>query len=162
MTSHRLAHHTGFEGYLVSIHDLEIFRRLVVTGSMSEAGRQLGVSPAMVSKRIGVLEEQQGTPLFYRSVQRLELTPGGSIFHKHRMTILSWIKPAPASLPACIAGNDNSTAITSATCKPSGHGASIGQLLRRLYQATIYQFLRMTAKPEVCPGPKRPIGTPDR
>jgi DNA-binding transcriptional LysR family regulator len=97
------------------IPDLEIFWRVAATGSMAEAGRQLGVLPAVVSKRIIALEEQQGARLFHRPVRRLELTARGRVFYWHTTAILSWVEPAPASLPACNAGNDNTVTITSAT-----------------------------------------------
>lgn len=36
-----------------SLADMEIFARVVATGSMSAAARDLGLSPAVVSKRLG-------------------------------------------------------------------------------------------------------------
>lgn len=41
-----------------SLADMEIFARVVATGSMSAAARDLGLSPAVVSKRLGRLEER--------------------------------------------------------------------------------------------------------
>ncbi len=111
------------EGYRVSIRDLELFRRLAATGSLVEAGRQLGVSPALVSERIGVLEVQQGARLFHRPVRCLELTAKGRVFYKRTTAILAWIEPAPTAIPPCIAGNDNAVTIACATGKPGGAAA---------------------------------------
>ncbi len=102
------------------IRDLEIFWRVVATGSMAEAGRQLGVSPAVVSDRIAALEEQQGARLFHRPVLRLELTARGRAFLTCTAAVLPRVEPAPTSLPACIAANGNTVTITSATGKPGG------------------------------------------
>ena len=46
-----------------SIADLDVFARIVTAGSMSAAGRELGLSPAVISKRIRRLEERLGTRL---------------------------------------------------------------------------------------------------
>ncbi len=42
---------------------MEIFARVVAAGSMSGAGREMGLSPAVVSKRLTRLEERLGTRL---------------------------------------------------------------------------------------------------
>jgi DNA-binding transcriptional LysR family regulator len=43
--------------------DMEIFARVITAGSLSAAGRELGLSPAVVSKRLKRLEERLGTRL---------------------------------------------------------------------------------------------------
>jgi DNA-binding transcriptional LysR family regulator len=43
---------------VTAITDLDIFARVARTGNMSAAGREMGLSPAVVSKRISLLEEQ--------------------------------------------------------------------------------------------------------
>ena len=69
----------GFD--MTTIHDFELFDYLVTTGSMSETGRELGVSPAVVNRKIGALEERLGARLFYRPEARLELTASGRAFY---------------------------------------------------------------------------------
>jgi len=49
---------------VTSISDLDIFARVARTGNMSAAGREMGLSPAVVSKRISQLEERLGARLF--------------------------------------------------------------------------------------------------
>ncbi|WP_181699445.1 LysR family transcriptional regulator [Chthonobacter albigriseus] len=78
------------------IHDLQIFARVVAAGSMSGAGRALGLSPAVVSKRIRRLEERLGTLLFQRTTRQIALTEAGIGFHERVVAILSSIEEAEA------------------------------------------------------------------
>ena len=41
---------------MTAISDFDIFARVARTGNMSAAGREMGLSPAVVSKRISLLE----------------------------------------------------------------------------------------------------------
>lgn len=59
------------------ISDLQIFARVAAAGSMSAAGRDMGLSPAVVSKRIACLERQLGARLFQRTTRQLALTETG-------------------------------------------------------------------------------------
>ncbi len=70
------------------IQVLELFKHLVATGSMREAGRALGVSPAVISSELGALEDRLGVLMFFRPVARLELTASGRAFHKRVLAIL--------------------------------------------------------------------------
>ena len=47
--------------------DLEVFSKVVALGSMSAAARDMGLSPAVVSKRLQRLEERLGTRLLNRT-----------------------------------------------------------------------------------------------
>ena len=53
------------------LNDMEIFARVVSSGSMSAAGRELGVSPAVISKRLRRLEERLGTRLLQRTTRQI-------------------------------------------------------------------------------------------
>ena len=57
-----------------NIYDLMVFTQAVKTGSLSAAGRELGISLAVASKRLQRLEEQLGVRLLNRSTRRLSLT----------------------------------------------------------------------------------------
>lgn len=59
---------------------LESFIQSAETGSFSAAARQLGLTPAAVSKNVARLEGQLGLRLFQRSTRRLTLTSGGQTF----------------------------------------------------------------------------------
>ncbi|MGE0205547.1 MAG: LysR family transcriptional regulator [Hyphomicrobiaceae bacterium] len=79
---------------MTAITDLEIFARVARTGNMSAAGREMGLSPAVVSKRISLLEERLGTRLFQRTTRQLTLTETGEGFFKRIVDILSLIDEA--------------------------------------------------------------------
>lgn len=78
------------------IGDLEIFARVVTAGNMSAAGREMGVSPAVVSKRISHLEERLGARLFQRTTRQLTLTETGQGFYERVVNILAGIEEAEA------------------------------------------------------------------
>lgn len=76
--------------------DMEIFARVVTAGSLSAAGRELGLSPALVSKRLKRLEERLGTRLLQRTTRQIALTEAGRGFHARVVQILSSIEEAEA------------------------------------------------------------------
>ena len=67
---------------------IDLFNRVVETGSFSEAGRQANLAPSSVSRRIVDLEEWLGVTLFYRTTRRLNLTDAGRQFHSSTKSIL--------------------------------------------------------------------------
>lgn len=77
---------------------MEIFARVVATGSMSAAARDLGLSPAVVSKRMGRLEERLGTRLMQRTTRRIALTEAGHGYYERVLEILGHIEEAEAFL----------------------------------------------------------------
>src|SRR5690349_15555257 len=56
---------------------VRMFLALARTGRLSTAARQLGVEHTTVSRRLAGLEEDLGTPLFYRTVGGYRLTAAG-------------------------------------------------------------------------------------
>jgi len=76
--------------------DLEIFARVVEAGSMSAAGRQMGLSPAVVSKRLRKLEERLGTRLLQRTTRQISLTEAGQGYHERAVAILAAVEEAEA------------------------------------------------------------------
>ncbi|MDQ0319288.1 DNA-binding transcriptional LysR family regulator [Pararhizobium capsulatum DSM 1112] len=81
---------------MTNLGDLEIFTRVVATGSMSAAGRVLGLSPAVISKRIKRLEDRLGTRLFQRTTRQISLTEAGQGFHDRILGVLAGIEEAEA------------------------------------------------------------------
>ncbi|MEO0618283.1 MAG: LysR family transcriptional regulator [Pseudomonadota bacterium] len=79
---------------MTSIADFEIFARVARTGNMSAAGREMKFSPAVVSKRISLLEEQLGTRLFQRTTRQLTLTETGEGFYDRVVKILALVDQA--------------------------------------------------------------------
>jgi DNA-binding transcriptional LysR family regulator len=85
----------SFSGAQVTaISDLEIFARVARTGNMSAAGREMGLSPAVISKRISQLEDRLGARLFQRTTRHLTLTETGAGYFKRVVDILSLCEEA--------------------------------------------------------------------
>jgi DNA-binding transcriptional LysR family regulator len=61
----------------ISLPQLRCFVAVVDGGSLAEAGRQLGMSTASVSKAIARLEQTSGVKLLHRSTHALSLTQDG-------------------------------------------------------------------------------------
>lgn len=74
--------------------DMEIFARVVAAGSMSGAGREMGLSPAVVSKRLKRLEERLGTRLLQRTTRQIALTEAGQGYHERVVAILASVEEA--------------------------------------------------------------------
>lgn len=79
---------------VTAITDLEIFARVARTGNMSAAGREMGLSPAVVSKRISLLEDRLNARLFQRTTRQLTLTETGEGYFKRVVDILSLLEEA--------------------------------------------------------------------
>ena len=79
---------------MTAISDLDIFARVARTGNMSMAGREMGLSPAVVSKRISLLEDRLGARLFQRTTRQLTLTETGEGYFKRVVDILSLVEEA--------------------------------------------------------------------
>jgi DNA-binding transcriptional LysR family regulator len=76
--------------------DLDVFARVVTSRSMSAAGRELNLSPAVISKRIRRLEERLGVRLLQRTTRQLSLTEAGQGFYERVISILSGVEEAEA------------------------------------------------------------------
>jgi DNA-binding transcriptional LysR family regulator len=81
---------------MANLADLEIFARVVAGGSMSAAARELGLQPAIISKRIKRLEERLGTRLFQRTTRQISLTEAGAGFHERVVSALAGLEDAEA------------------------------------------------------------------
>jgi len=71
--------------------DIEFFAVLARAGSLSAAGRELGISTAAVSKHLAQMEERVGVPLVNRSTRRMSLTAEGELYREHAKRIVSGI-----------------------------------------------------------------------
>nr|WP_250131958.1 LysR family transcriptional regulator [Stutzerimonas nitrititolerans] len=76
---------------------MRIFVRAVSAGSLSAAGRHLGISPAMATKHVDALESHLGVKLLHRTTRRLSLTEAGSDYLEACLRILPEIEEAEAS-----------------------------------------------------------------
>lgn len=72
----------------VQLPDIGFFSVLAGAGSLTGAGRELGVSTAAVSKHLAQMEERIGVPLVIRTTRRMGLTPEGELYLEHARRIV--------------------------------------------------------------------------
>ena len=77
---------------------LKVFRQVVELGSFAEASRQLGFSPAAVSKNVSELEAHLDVRLLNRTTRRMSKTEAGEIYYRQISRILDELKEAETSL----------------------------------------------------------------
>ncbi|MDC0709809.1 LysR family transcriptional regulator [Stigmatella sp. ncwal1] len=71
-----------------SLLDVTVFTRVATAGSLSAAARELGMSLAVVSKRLARLEDRLGLRLVNRTTRSLSLTEEGSEFYERCVHLL--------------------------------------------------------------------------
>ena len=81
-----------------NLTDLRIFTRIVATGSLSQAGRELNLSLAVISKRLAALEDRLGVRLINRTTRRLAATQEGAEFFERCQRILADLDEAEAAV----------------------------------------------------------------
>jgi DNA-binding transcriptional LysR family regulator len=79
---------------------LEVFAKVAAAGSLSAAGRAMGMSQTMVTKHIAALETRLGVKLFHRSTRRLSITEAGRNYLEASERILAEIEAADAAVAA--------------------------------------------------------------
>lgn len=67
---------------------MQAFRRIVERGSFARAAEDLGVSPALLSREIKLLEESLGTTLLTRTTRSMSLTDAGRLYYDEATAIL--------------------------------------------------------------------------
>ena len=81
-----------------SITDMALFARVVTAGGLSAAARELGLSPAVVSKRLARLEDRLGARLLHRTTRHISLTDEGTGFFERAQRILAEVEEAEAAV----------------------------------------------------------------
>jgi DNA-binding transcriptional LysR family regulator len=79
---------------------LEVFNKVAATGSLSAAGRAIGMSQTMVTKHIAALEQHLGVKLFHRSTRRLSFTEAGRSYLEASARILADLEAADSEIAA--------------------------------------------------------------
>lgn len=77
-----------------SLNAMEVFVRVVQSGSFSEAARALNLTPSAVSKQVSRLEDRLGARLINRTTRRLGLTEEGQAFFERAQRILADVTEA--------------------------------------------------------------------
>lgn len=72
----------------VQLADIGFFAVLARAGSLSAAGRELGISTAAVSKHLAQMEARLGVPLVNRTTRRMGLTPEGEVYLAHARRVV--------------------------------------------------------------------------
>lgn len=68
--------------------EMQVFLRVVETGSFSEAARLLRMTPSTVSKLVARIEARLGVRLVERSTRRLSLTAEGQVYYERSQALL--------------------------------------------------------------------------
>ena len=63
------------------LNRMAVFAVVVAEGSLSAAGRRLGMSASAVSQHMRTLEQDLGVTLLHRSTRKLTLTDAGAAFY---------------------------------------------------------------------------------
>src|SRR5580698_3176703 len=79
---------------------LEVFARVAAAGSLSAAGRTMGMSQTMVTKHLAALEARLGARLFHRTTRRLSITEAGRSYLEASERILADIEAANDAVAA--------------------------------------------------------------
>ena len=79
---------------------MEIFVRIVETGSFSAVAREMAMSQPTVSKQIGALERDLKTRLLNRTTRSLSLTEAGAAYYERCRKIIDQVQAAETSLGA--------------------------------------------------------------
>ncbi|MEA1672358.1 LysR family transcriptional regulator [Nitrospirillum sp. BR 11163] len=82
------------------LENMQVFVRVVDLGSLSAAGRNLRMSPALVSHRIQQLEAHLGARLLNRTTRQLQATETGLVFYQHCLEVLEAVERAHSSIAA--------------------------------------------------------------
>ena len=83
-----------------ALHEMSVFSRVVRAGSLSAAARELGLSIALVSRRLAALEARLGVRLINRTTRRLQLTDEGASYFENCARLLAEIAEADAAVAA--------------------------------------------------------------
>jgi len=77
---------------------MRVFVKIADAGSLSAAGRQLGLSLTSVSRQLIALEEVLGITLVERTTRHLSLTEGGRLYYERAKQILDEVAELEGSL----------------------------------------------------------------
>jgi DNA-binding transcriptional LysR family regulator len=77
---------------LINAVDLGFFIALANAGSLSAAAREQGISPAAVSRHLGLMETRLGFALVNRTTRRMGLTPEGEVYLEYAKKIMGDIE----------------------------------------------------------------------
>jgi len=83
-----------------TLGEMSIFSKVVGAGSLSAAAKELGMSTAVVSRRLAALESRLGVRLINRTTRSLHLTDEGARYYDACSRLLAEIEEADAEVSA--------------------------------------------------------------
>src|SRR5437868_273473 len=83
-----------------SLAEMAVFSKVVASGSLSAAARELSLSPAVISRRLAALEARLGVRLINRTTRSLSLTVEGTRYYDACTRLLAEIAEADAEVAA--------------------------------------------------------------
>jgi DNA-binding transcriptional LysR family regulator len=83
-----------------ALQEMSVFSKVVTSGSLSAAGRELSLSPAVISRRLAALEARLGVRLINRTTRSLSLTVEGTRYYDACTRLLGEIAEADAEVSA--------------------------------------------------------------
>ena len=81
-----------------SFQQMTVFAKVVGAGSLSGAARELGLSPALVSRKLAALEARLGVRLVNRTTRSLHLTDEGASYYEACSRLLAEVDEADAAV----------------------------------------------------------------
>src|SRR5438045_8208298 len=83
-----------------ALQEMAVFAKGVAAGSLSAAARELGSSPALVSRRLAALGARLGVRFVNLTTRSLNLTVAGSRYYEACTRVLTDIEEADAEVAA--------------------------------------------------------------
>ena len=80
------------------LNDMAYFAEVVDRGGFAAAGRVLGVTKSLLSRRVGELETRLGVRLLQRTTRKLSLTDAGETYHRHCVAMREAAEAAAQSI----------------------------------------------------------------
>lgn len=109
---------------------MALFAEVVASGSLSAAGRQLGMSASAVSQQLRQLEKEVGLVLLHRSTRRITLTEAGERYHAGCAAMVAAARSADLALERLRNAPEGTLRLAS----PIGFGALLAQALAPVTQ----------------------------
>ncbi|MCK8786040.1 LysR family transcriptional regulator [Roseomonas sp. NAR14] len=82
------------------LQQMTVFRRVVETGNITRAARDLAMSQPSVSRLVSELEHRLGAPLLIRAPRGLRVTPAGEAFYAETVRLLDELEAAEDAVRA--------------------------------------------------------------
>lgn len=89
-----------YYGENMNIEHVKLFVRLASTNNISQAGQELGLTPAVASSHIAKLERALGVRLVHRTTRKVSLTEDGIAFLPHAEAVVEVVEAARAAVGA--------------------------------------------------------------